>query len=301
MISTFQRSMPTLRFLQSVRDSHEGWVEAWSFLIDSGHAEPGTHYIHISTSPMCVRPYGAPLKTFGCTASGAAPLVSSLRVIAGILNGVRYSMNSLEVMEIDHAIASAVVAGGARRSARMSLKHWADPDIFDFINFASPTTREHWSTNISIEIDDEFSDALARDDEKAWEVLNITANGMALNGEPGFVNTGKHSVGERTRIRMVNPCAEASLSFDPTDGAGESCTTSGCVNLDAFGTDLEGACRAFCAHGTLSVSCYPQSIYPDAAASRIEAKNLAVSEWVSSGCRDGRRSTVRDSAISARI
>jgi len=114
-------------------------------------------------------------------------------------------MTSVEAMLCDHHIAAAVVAGGARRSARMSIVHWRDPQIMDFI--ACKTDHmNHWTTNISVEIDDDFLTALGTSDTHAERVFNAVVRGMWANGEPGFTNTSAASVGERGDVRSTNPC-----------------------------------------------------------------------------------------------
>jgi ribonucleotide reductase alpha subunit len=188
-----------------VEDTREGWVDAWCQLIDLS-TEPGSHRVVFDLSG--IRPHGAPLKTFGGNASGPAPLARSALNLSAILSRVAAEgrrLNGIDAMEIDHEIASAVVAGGARRSARMSLMHWEDPQILAFIASKADPSR-HWSTNISVEIDAQFADALDEGDPHAERVLQLVATGMAMNGEPGFVNSSLHSRGERQAIRHTNPC-----------------------------------------------------------------------------------------------
>jgi ribonucleoside-diphosphate reductase alpha chain len=74
-----------------------------------------------------IRPAGAPLRTFGGRASGPAPLddlfkwtVSHFRRAAG------RRFNSLEVHDLVCKIAGAVVVGGVRRSALISLSNLTD-------------------------------------------------------------------------------------------------------------------------------------------------------------------------------
>lgn len=284
-------AQPGRTFDETIRvdDSREGWVATWCHLIDlstSGHGE-----VSVLIDVSGIRPYGAPLKTFGGQASGPAPLVAACRGMADVLNGAvdrglatgqSVRLNSLEAMEIDHLGATAVIAGGTRRSARMSLKHWADDDIFDFINCKKDPSK-HWTTNISVETDSEF--ALAARDEShplylhARSVTRAIAEGMARDGEPGIVDTERHSIGEPVRVRIVNPCAEASLTFDVAGNgfgslAGESCNL-GSVNLDDFGTDFEGARRAMelIARFLLRATMKP---YPGEDASRIESRNRRI-------------------------
>ncbi len=231
-----------------VPDTREGWVSTWVTLFATVcRSEEHTNLV-IDISD--VRPYGAPLKTFGGTASGPAALVRSLVAISDILNEVvGRRLSGLDTMRIDHEIACAVVAGGARRSARMSIMSWRDLDVMDFIN-AKANSGSHWTTNISVEVDSTFRNAIADvnhpDHTLAQSVLDAVSAGMAANGEPGFVDTDLMSIDEPRPIRITNPCGEALLvSMDSEMGViGESCNL-GSVDLDAFGTDIEGAKEAF--------------------------------------------------------
>lgn len=254
-----------------VEDSREGWASAWSHLIDLS-TNPGTHTVVLDVSG--IRHRGAPLRRFGGRASGPGPFVATAIGVVRILNGaVGRRLSGIEAMQIDHQIASAVVAGGTRRSARLALMHWRDPEVFDFITCKSDHT-SHWSANISVEIDREFRSALESGDPHATAVLNAVTAGMALNGEPGLIDTGLASETEPVPVRNVNPCGEAFLATDPVDGAGESCNL-GQVDLDAFGTDLDGATEAvelmarFLYRSTLNP-------HPDEAARRIEARNRRI-------------------------
>ncbi len=263
----------------TVEDTREGWVDAWAKVIDLAH-QPGHHEVVVDVSS--VRPHGAPLLTFGGRASGPAPLVASLRAIAGVLDAVRAEgvetghprrLSGLETMTIDHEIASAVVSGGARRSARMSMMHWSDPDILSFIR-CKKDQLQHWSTNISVEIDGAFALAVEAGDRHAIRVLRDVAEGMALNGEPGIVDTDAHSRDEALPLRVVNPCAEVGLQFDPADGAGESCNL-GSVDLSYFGQDHVGAKRAF---ELMARFLYRSTLNPhrDEPARRIELQNRRI-------------------------
>lgn len=230
----------------SVEDTREGWVEAWCKLIDTATTQ-GSHALCFDLSG--IRRYGAHLNRFGGTASGPAPLAKSLQQVAGILSGVaveQRQLTGIEAMEIDHELACAIVAGGARRSARIALMTWTDEQIYDFIHVKNNPI-SHWTTNISVEIDDEFVRAVNDRSNplhaRARGVLLEVATGMATNGEPGLMNSSLHSVGEPVAVRYTNPCGEASLTT--TDNAlGESCNL-GSVNLDHFGSDIQAAREAF--------------------------------------------------------
>ena len=218
----------------SIPDSREGWVQALRVLIDA-HAL-GIRYVALDASE--VRPHGAPILGFGGTASGPAPLLEMLHRVNFILNHAHgRHLDPIEAMEVDHAIASCVVAGNVRRSARMSILHWADPAIQRFLSCKADHAH-HWTTNISVEVDDAFFSALNDGDVHAQDILDQVALGMFTNGEPGVYNSSTASVGETGDVRATNPCGEIALE------EWEQCCL-GHVNLAAFAHDHEGALEAF--------------------------------------------------------
>jgi ribonucleoside-triphosphate reductase len=156
-----------------------------------------------------------------------------LHEIAGVFNGLADSnrmLDGIAGMEIDHAIAQCVVAGGVRRSARMAMMHWADPQIEKFINIKQESL-SHWTTNISVEVDAKFWYQAQQGD--AWlasRVLKAISRGMVNNGEPGFWDSGLSNVGEPNRVVCTNPCGE--ITLEPW----EPCNL-GHVNLAAFVDD----------------------------------------------------------------
>jgi len=259
-----------------VEDTREGWVDLWVALIDAATA-PADQTVVVDVSSL--RAYGEPLKTFGGRASGPAPLAASVGKITDLLNGIadeQRHIGGVEAMLLDHYIAESIVAGGARRSARMSLMHWTDPDIFEFID-CKRDPMEHWTTNISVEVDSGFVEAVESGDARANSILDRVVEGMIQSGEPGFINSELHSIGEYGPIRMVNPCGEASLYADTSedgDAAGESCNL-GSVNLAAFGHDVDGATRAF---ELMARFLYRATLNPhiDPSASRIENANRRI-------------------------
>src|SRR5207244_2568721 len=70
---------------------------------------------------------------------------------------------------------------------------------------------KHWTTNISVEVDDEFFEAVSNRDPHANAVLDQTIRGMLRNGEPGFYNSSLASKHERGDVRATNPCEEIPL------------------------------------------------------------------------------------------
>jgi ribonucleoside-triphosphate reductase len=134
-------------------------------------------------------------------------------------------LTGIEAMEIDHEIAQCIVSGGVRRSARMSIMHWRDPLIWDFLTIKA--LGGHWTTNISVEIDDEFIAEQDDPNSSAGAVFQAIAEGMLNNGEPGIWNSSLTAVGEVDGTYTTNPCGEATLT------PWEPCNL-GSVNLGAF-------------------------------------------------------------------
>jgi ribonucleoside-triphosphate reductase (thioredoxin) len=110
-------SKRTKRFL--IGDSIEGWADSVKALINNYYK--GGSKIRFDFSD--IRPKGAPLKTTGGTAPGPQPLKESLVKIEGIFelkeNGDK--LEPIEVHDIICHVADAVLAGGIRRAALISL------------------------------------------------------------------------------------------------------------------------------------------------------------------------------------
>ena len=219
-----------------IEDSREGWIKGLSKLLTKHYTENGKPLV---LDMSLIRPRGSIIKGFGGIASGPQPLVQMLDNINKYLNTqVGKVLSGVQHMLLDHFIAECVISGNVRRSARISIKSWKDDDIFDFINCKKKDASLHWTTNISIEIDNNFVRALRKKDKHATKIYNACIEGALTNGEPGFWNKSLSEVGEPTEIVSPNPCAEIALS------AWENCNL-GHVNLQAFFDDKQGAKEAF--------------------------------------------------------
>lgn len=218
-----------------VDDSREGWSAALQeVLLAAWHGKDSPLIVDVSM----LRERGAALKSFGGKSSGPGPLVIMVKKISELLSSkVGKKLTSLDMMAIDHQLATCVVSGNIRRSARMSIKHWADPDVTEFIN-CKHDSESHWSTNISVEVDERFFQAIRRGEEKAKLVLKEVAKGMHKNGEPGFWNSSLAAVGEVEYPFTTNPCGE--ISFE----GWENCNL-GHINLERFSDSDEKAKEAF--------------------------------------------------------
>ncbi|MFF8629654.1 ribonucleoside-triphosphate reductase, adenosylcobalamin-dependent [Streptomyces werraensis] len=210
----------------SVEDSREGWADALADLIRTAHRPDVKHQDRVYDVSR-VRHKGAPLRSFGGTASGPAPFAEMLIEVGKVLSDAAgWPLSGMDAMSIDHEIARCIVSGGVRRSARMSIMRWDDVQIDMFLS-AKADQSKHWTTNISVEIDDAFLEAIDDGHMGAHLVLNSLAQGALGNGEPGFWNSSLSAVGEVDGVFTTNPCGEALLT------PAEPCNL-GSVNLGAF-------------------------------------------------------------------
>lgn len=210
-----------------IEDSREGWAAALADLVDTHYRDEVKHF-HRVYDVSRVRPAGSRLRTFGGAASGPLPLAQMLLMVNDKLSWLSYNhrrMTGMDAMEIDHAIATCVVAGGVRRSARMSMMHWNDEQVMDFLS-CKRDSGKHWTTNISVEVDDRFWKEQPLQ-AKAAAILRQIAKGMVNNGEPGFWDSSLANVGEPNRVNATNPCGEICLEdWEPCN--------LGHINLQAF-------------------------------------------------------------------
>ena len=179
-----------------IGDSIEGWADAVKALIYSYYK--GTSKLRFDYSD--IRPKGSRLVTSGGKAPGPQPLRECLVKIEGLLdqkeNGDKLS--TLEVHDIVCHIADAVLAGGIRRAALISLFSVDDEEML------AAKTGNWWEENPQRGRANN-SVMLMRhlaDEElfmKLWD--RIKASGA---GEPGIYFTNDMEYG-------TNPCCEISL------------------------------------------------------------------------------------------
>ena len=135
-----------------------------------------------------VRPAGAPIKRQqNRPASGPVPLIRALQDVARI-KGTRMKPWK-QALFIDHYMASCVVAGGVRRSARMATKYWKDKDCIEFIDIKRDGFL--YTANNSITVDAEFwEQARSPRPSQARRVFEAAIGAAYFDntGEPGFIN-----------------------------------------------------------------------------------------------------------------
>jgi ribonucleoside-diphosphate reductase alpha chain len=182
------------RFL--VGDSIEGWADAVKVLVRSYFYGGSTIRFDFSD----VRPKGARLVTSGGKAPGPQPLKECLLKVRGILDEKEEGdkLESIEVHDIICYIADAVLAGGIRRAALISLFSADDDEML------AAKTGNWWEKNpqrgrannsvvlLRHRITKEFFESL-------WE--RVKASGA---GEPGFYFSNDKDWG-------TNPCCEIAL------------------------------------------------------------------------------------------
>ena len=124
-----------------IGDSIEGWSDAVKVLIKSYLG--GKKASKINFDYTCIRPKGARLVTSGGKAPGPQPLKECLIKVEGILQSKEDgdALTSLEIHDIVCHIADAVLAGGIRRAALISLFTASDNEMI------SCKSGHWWETN----------------------------------------------------------------------------------------------------------------------------------------------------------
>lgn len=162
-----------------VPDSREGWAESLKLILES--------YFFKNRQPIEfdyseIRPAGAPLKTFGGTASGYEVLewlhTSIEKQFAG-RHGDK--ITSRDIVDLMNKIGKIVSSGGVRRSAELSL---GSPDDDDYINL------KNWELPENAERTGPDGWAFASNNSVVADVnteLDHLIDKIAVNGEPGIV------------------------------------------------------------------------------------------------------------------
>jgi len=179
-----------------IGDSIEGWADAVSILIKSYFK--GTSKVRFDFSD--IRPKGARLVTSGGKAPGPQPLRECLVKVEGILDSKDEGdqLSSIEVHDVVCHIADAVLAGGIRRAALISLFSADDQAML------SAKAGNWWETNPQRgRANNSVVIMRHRIDKPTFLDLwkRVEASGA---GEPGFYFTNDKDYG-------CNPCCEISL------------------------------------------------------------------------------------------
>lgn len=184
----------TKRFL--VGDSIEGWADSVKMLMKSYFR--GTATLDFDFSD--IRPKGAQLITSGGKAPGPEPLKICLRQIKSILNEKEDGdqLRPIEVHDIICHIADAVLAGGIRRAALISLFSADDEEMISckYGNWYELNPQRGRANNSAVLLRHKVSEEFFFD---LWEKIRLSNS-----GEPGIYFSNDKDYG-------TNPCCEIAL------------------------------------------------------------------------------------------
>lgn len=199
---------------ETIEDTREGWVQSVVNVINS-YLKPDQSKIVFDYS--LIRPAGAPIKTFGGTASGPEPLIKlhkSINRIFSKRSGQRLTRR--DIADLGNLIGVCVVSGNVRRSAELLIGRIDDEEFLNLKNpkvfpernsYDSENTGWGWMSNNSVET-------------FVGQDLSPIVDKIALNGEPGVIWLDVSRKYGRLidppnnkdwRVAGYNPCAEQSL------------------------------------------------------------------------------------------
>ena len=200
--------------VETIEDSREGWRDSTVTLINS-YLKPDQNPISFNYDE--IRPLGTPIKTFGGTASGPAPLVklhTAIRKIFKNRNGERLTRK--DIADIGNLIGVCVVSGNVRRSAELLIGRIDDQNFLNLKNaevfpernsYDSENPGWGWMSNNSVEV-------------SVGQDLSPIVDGISRNGEPGVIwmdmarkygRLADPANNKDHRVSGFNPCAEQSL------------------------------------------------------------------------------------------
>jgi ribonucleoside-triphosphate reductase len=137
----------------TIPDTREGWVESVRKLIESYESrDRPTQFFNYDR----IRKEGEPIKGFGGTASGPAPLMKLHDRLREYLSAraaqVPMYTNTRVVTDVMNAIGACVVAGNVRRSAELATGLLTDEIFLDLKNYERFPDRQElgWMSNNSV-------------------------------------------------------------------------------------------------------------------------------------------------------
>lgn len=169
-----------------VPDTREGWAQAVEKIeVMTFERKYKDELLILDFSK--VRAKGSPINGMqGRPASGPRPLIKAIQRLATVKGaGLKPWKQS---MYVDHYLSECVLVGGARRAARIAVKTWTDPDIFEFISIKKGGFL--WSANNSVAVDDKFWKQNGKHAQKVLDGV-MRSSYFDRTGEPGFVNQHK--------------------------------------------------------------------------------------------------------------
>ncbi len=186
----------TRRFL--IGDSIEGWADAIKVLMKSYLGERRSSRVEFDYSD--IRPKGAMLVTSGGKAPGPQPLKECIVKITGVLDSKEDgdTLSTIEVHDIVCHIADAVLAGGIRRAALISLFSADDDQMISCKsgNWWETNPQRGRANNSAVLMRHKITKEFFMDIWKRVELSNA--------GEPGIYFNNDKDWG-------TNPCCEIAL------------------------------------------------------------------------------------------
>lgn len=190
-----KKGLKKKRFL--VGDSLEGWADAVKVLMKGYFGE--SEYLP-DFDFADIRPKGARLVTAGGKAPGPAPLMVCVAQLTAILERKRdgEKLTPIECHDIMCHIANAVLAGGIRRSAMISLFSFDDEEMLTckFGNWWELNEQRGRANNSVVLPRNEVT---REEFFELWKKIELSGS-----GEPGFYFTNNVDWG-------TNPCCEIAL------------------------------------------------------------------------------------------
>ena len=189
-----RKPLKSKRYL--VGDSIEGWADAVKVLMKA--------YLRGGSAPAFdfrdIRPKGAELITVGGKAPGPEPLKIALTHVQAILDRKQdgQKLSSLECHDIICHLADAVLSGGIRRAALISLFNLDDEEMLTckFGNWWEENPQRGRANNSAMLLRSKIEKNTFLELWKKIELSN--------SGEPGFLFSNDKDAG-------TNPCAEINL------------------------------------------------------------------------------------------
>ena len=186
----------TRRFL--IGDSIEGWADAIKVLMKSYMGDKRSSSIQFDFSD--IRPKGAQLVTSGGKAPGPQPLKECILKIKGIFDGKEDGtpLTTLEAHDVVCHIADAVLAGGIRRAALISLFSADDDEMIAAKsgNWWETDPQRGRSNNSAVLMRHKVTQEFFMD---LWKRVELSGS-----GEPGIYLNNDKDWG-------TNPCCEIAL------------------------------------------------------------------------------------------
>ena len=190
-----------------VPDSKIGWAQSFRQLLSA---------LYSGTWPTWdtsrVRPSGAPLKTFGGRASGPEPLEGLFKFTCEVFQGAQgRRLSDIEVHDICCKVGEAVVVGGVRRSAMISLSNPSSGTM------RGAKTGQWWSENPQRSLANNSACYTSKPDFEFF-MDEMRALHESKSGERGFFSrVASDNIAARNGRRETghawgtNPCSEIIL------------------------------------------------------------------------------------------